>query len=164
MIGLVLTIRYRQPLLLTGNIFVLIFIASLDGRQTLGVTIKTPFSPPPANPPSAVVLSSYSGRASLDAVLASGASSVRLVMDPIETRVAWFGLRESASYLKAVGASDAACALEPLLEEVGKQVPPKGSTIAVGWDEEVWRTGGWKYTTRLSIKGCAVGQKSKVRG
>jgi benzoate membrane transport protein len=32
MIGLVLTIRYRQPLLLTGIIFVLIFIASLDGR------------------------------------------------------------------------------------------------------------------------------------
>jgi benzoate membrane transport protein len=30
--GLVLTIRYRQPLLLTGNIFVLIFIASLGGR------------------------------------------------------------------------------------------------------------------------------------
>jgi hypothetical protein len=30
MIGLVLTIRYRQPLLLTGNIFVLIFIASPD--------------------------------------------------------------------------------------------------------------------------------------
>jgi benzoate membrane transport protein len=30
--GLLLTIRYRQPLLLTGNIFVLIFIASLGGR------------------------------------------------------------------------------------------------------------------------------------
>ena len=32
LLGLVLTIRYRQPLLLTGNIFVLIFIASLGGR------------------------------------------------------------------------------------------------------------------------------------
>ena len=32
LLGLVLTIHYRQPLLLTGNIFVLIFIASL-GRQ-----------------------------------------------------------------------------------------------------------------------------------
>jgi predicted benzoate:H+ symporter BenE len=30
--GLLLTIRYRQPLLLTGNIFVLIFIASRGGR------------------------------------------------------------------------------------------------------------------------------------
>jgi predicted benzoate:H+ symporter BenE len=30
--GLLLTILYRQPLLLTGNIFVLIFIASLGGR------------------------------------------------------------------------------------------------------------------------------------
>lgn len=32
LLGLVLTIRYHQPLLLTGNIFVLIFIASLGGR------------------------------------------------------------------------------------------------------------------------------------
>ncbi len=32
LLGLVLTILYRQPLLLTGNIFVLIFIASLGGR------------------------------------------------------------------------------------------------------------------------------------
>ena len=31
-LGLVLAIRYRQPLLLTGNVFVLIFIASLGGR------------------------------------------------------------------------------------------------------------------------------------
>jgi benzoate membrane transport protein len=32
LLGLVLAIRYRQPLLLTGNVFVLIFIASLGGR------------------------------------------------------------------------------------------------------------------------------------
>src|ERR671920_2352403 len=32
LLGLVLTIVYRQPLLLTGNIFVLIFIASLGDR------------------------------------------------------------------------------------------------------------------------------------
>jgi benzoate membrane transport protein len=32
--GLVLTIRYRQPLLLSGNIFVLIFIASPAGRPS----------------------------------------------------------------------------------------------------------------------------------
>ena len=32
--GLVLTIRYRQPLLLTENIFVLIFIASPAGRPS----------------------------------------------------------------------------------------------------------------------------------
>jgi benzoate membrane transport protein len=32
LLGLLLTIRYRQPLLLTGNIFVLIFIASLGSR------------------------------------------------------------------------------------------------------------------------------------
>ena len=32
LLGLLLAIRYRQPLLLTGNIFVLIFIASLGGR------------------------------------------------------------------------------------------------------------------------------------
>jgi benzoate membrane transport protein len=32
LLGLVLVIRYRQPLLLTGNIFVLIFIASLGAR------------------------------------------------------------------------------------------------------------------------------------
>lgn len=31
-LGLVLALRYRQPLLLTGNIFVLIFIVSLNGR------------------------------------------------------------------------------------------------------------------------------------
>jgi benzoate membrane transport protein len=41
--GLMLTIRYRQPLLLTGNIFVLIFIASLGGRldypELVGATI-----------------------------------------------------------------------------------------------------------------------------
>src|SRR5215212_12224782 len=32
LLSLVLTILYRQPLLLTGNIFVLIFIASLGDR------------------------------------------------------------------------------------------------------------------------------------
>jgi benzoate membrane transport protein len=32
LLGLVLAIRYRQPLLLTGNVFVLIFIASLGGQ------------------------------------------------------------------------------------------------------------------------------------
>src|SRR5215210_7816337 len=32
LLGLLLTVRYRQPFLLTGNIFVLIFIASLGGR------------------------------------------------------------------------------------------------------------------------------------
>jgi len=32
LLGLVLAIRYRQPLLLTGNVFVLIFIASLGAR------------------------------------------------------------------------------------------------------------------------------------
>ncbi|CAN5257289.1 benzoate/H(+) symporter BenE family transporter [soil metagenome] len=32
LLGLVLTIRYRQPLLLTGNVFVLIFIASLGSQ------------------------------------------------------------------------------------------------------------------------------------
>jgi benzoate membrane transport protein len=32
LLGLVLVIRYRQPLLLTGNVFVLIFIASLGAR------------------------------------------------------------------------------------------------------------------------------------
>ncbi len=32
LLSLWLTLRYRQPLLLTGNIFVLIFVASLGGR------------------------------------------------------------------------------------------------------------------------------------
>jgi benzoate membrane transport protein len=32
LVGLVLTLRFRQPLLLTGNIFILIFIVSLQGR------------------------------------------------------------------------------------------------------------------------------------
>ncbi|WP_458114067.1 hypothetical protein [Arthrobacter sp. R1-13] len=32
LVGLVLCLRFRQPLLLTGNIFVLIFIVSLQGR------------------------------------------------------------------------------------------------------------------------------------
>jgi hypothetical protein len=114
---------------------------SLPELEKLGVTIKTPFSPPPANPPSAVVLTGYSGRASLDAVLASRAGSVRLVMDPIEARAAWYGLRESALYLEAVGAREATRALELLLEEIGKRVPPEGSTIVVGWDEEVWSPG-----------------------
>jgi benzoate membrane transport protein len=31
-LGIVLTLHFRQPLLLTGNIFVLIFIVSLQGR------------------------------------------------------------------------------------------------------------------------------------
>ena len=109
--------------------------------EKLGVSIKTPFSPPPVNPPSAVVLTGYSGRASLDAVLASRAGSVRLVLDPIEARAAWYGLRESTLYLEATGARDAARALEPLLEEIGKHVPPGGNTIAVGWDEEIWNPG-----------------------
>lgn len=43
LLGLILTIRYRQPLLLTGNIFVLIFIASLGGQlsypELVGATI-----------------------------------------------------------------------------------------------------------------------------
>jgi benzoate membrane transport protein len=43
LLGLLLTIRYRQPLLLTGNIFVLIFIASLGDRlgypELLGASI-----------------------------------------------------------------------------------------------------------------------------
>lgn len=34
LLGLVLCLRFRQPLLLTGNIFVLIFIVSLQGRLT----------------------------------------------------------------------------------------------------------------------------------
>jgi predicted benzoate:H+ symporter BenE len=33
-VGMVLTLSFRQPLLLTGNIFVLIFIVSLQGRVT----------------------------------------------------------------------------------------------------------------------------------
>ena len=33
-VGMVLTLYFRQPLLLTGNIFVLIFIVSLQGRVT----------------------------------------------------------------------------------------------------------------------------------
>jgi benzoate membrane transport protein len=42
-LGLALTLRYRQPLLLTGNVFVLIFIASLGGQisypELVGATI-----------------------------------------------------------------------------------------------------------------------------
>ena len=109
--------------------------------EGLGLHVRTPFYLPPASPPSAVVLTGYFGRASLDALLVSRATSVSLVMDPIEARAALYGLRESFVYLEAVGAADQARALEPLLEEIDKHVPPEGSPIPVVLDADAWSVG-----------------------
>ncbi len=115
---------------------------SLRELEGLDVSVRTPFGLLPEDTPSAVVLTGYFGRASLDAVLASRAPRIHFVMDPVEVRAAEYGLRESSKYLEAVGEGLASRALHPILEELREHTPPDGTTIAVDLEVQTWISTG----------------------
>lgn len=78
---------------------------------------------------SAVVIAGYFGNRTLDVLLASRARHLRLVLDPIEARAAWYHVRKSAELLKSAAPADVQAGLEVMANELARHVAAFGGVI-----------------------------------
>lgn len=81
--------------------------ATLAELVRAGIDVGALHRPSTAVRPDHVVVCGYFGLVTLDAVLASGASSAHLIMDPIEARAAWYGARDLAVRIARAGSPEA---------------------------------------------------------
>lgn len=79
-----------------------------ESLEALGVWVDTIHTTNRRSPPGTAILVGYSGMPTIDAALASGARRVRMVLDPVETRIAWYNAKKMADYVDQAGVPGAA--------------------------------------------------------
>jgi hypothetical protein len=95
----------------------------LESLEELGVYVRSHLSPPPKEAVDAAVIAGYFGLATLDAIMASRAAHIRLVLDPIESRAAWYGVQKLIKCFKDFGVVKPIAALEKLAAGIATGVP-----------------------------------------
>lgn len=70
-----------------------------------------------------VIVAGYFGLATIDKILASRATHVHLVFDPIEARAAWFGTQKLMRCLRQFGVTEPIAALEKLANGIEECIP-----------------------------------------
>ena len=97
----------------------------VNALSDLGVRVESPFSYSAFGmaPPDVVIVAGYFGLPTIDKILSSGARTVRLVLDPIEARAAWWGIRKLARFLKEHGMNEGIDALERLADGIADAIP-----------------------------------------
>jgi hypothetical protein len=99
------------------------FDSSIEALTELGIDIQS-FRASIADSSYVVAIAAgYFGRNMLDALLASGAATLHFVFDPIEARVAWFGIRRMAEFMRAVGIPSVTNMLEFLAAQLAPYAP-----------------------------------------
>ncbi len=157
--------------------------------ESSGVTCVDLSSAAAAGTCACVVTCGYFGSATLDAILASSASTVYMIFDPVEARIAWYDAKAMARYMHEVGSLEAERTLLSICSALSSYqlpftdvlslsldytisgpaiLPPLAySSNSVGSNEEQRATilfvdGTWQevsQTTRLEI----IDRKDKVR-
>lgn len=104
----------------------------VNALSDLGVRIESPFfySAFGTTPPDVVIVAGYFGLPTIDKILSSGARIVRLVLDPIEARAAWWGTRKLVSFLREQGVNDGIDALEKLENAIAEAIPAQLRSVA----------------------------------
>jgi hypothetical protein len=98
--------------------------------ETLGVYVQNQRFWPPSLRFSMVVASTYSWRATLDTMLVARATHLRLVLDPIEARVAFFEVDGILKFLQASGMTTSVAGLEKLREARRRLIPSAGAGLS----------------------------------
>jgi hypothetical protein len=91
----------------------------------LGVRVESPFfySAVGKTPPDVVIVAGYFGLSTIDKILSSGARIVRLVLDPMEARAAWWGIRKLVRFLQEHGVNDGIYALDRVADGIAEAIP-----------------------------------------
>jgi hypothetical protein len=105
--------------------------ASLD---ELGVHVTGRRGYWPDRPFSAAVAAGYFGARTLDVLLASKAPLLRLVLDPIEARAAWFQAQKIAELLKSAEAADAEAVIRGIAKELSRHVAAFAEVVELSLD------------------------------
>jgi hypothetical protein len=97
----------------------------VNALSDLGVRVESPFSYSAFGmaPPDVVIVAGYFGLPTIDKILSSGGRTVRLVLDPIEARAAWWGIRKLVRFQKEHGVNDGIAALERLADGIAGAIP-----------------------------------------
>jgi len=103
----------------------------VDGLETLGVYVQNHRLWPPDRPISQVVASGYFGQTTIDVMLAARAPNLHLILDPIEARVAFFGVERLINYLNSSGLSTATPPLIALKAVLAVHAPSAEGSIAM---------------------------------
>lgn len=114
----------------------------VDSVEDLGVYVTSIFGYWPDRAFGGVVAAGYFGTATLDIILACRASAVRLVVDPIEARIAWYHLQHTAELLKLAGASGPLEIIESIAKELSAYIATFGSLVELSLAPSAFRGGG----------------------
>lgn len=95
----------------------------LESLEELGVYVRSHLSAQPSEAIDAAVIAGYFGLATLDAIMSSRAAHIRLVLDPSESRAAWYGVRKLIQCCKDFGVVESIAALEKLAAGIAAGVP-----------------------------------------
>lgn len=98
--------------------------------RLLGVLVQTERELLPSNPPDLAVAAGYSGRHTVDQLLASRAKTLHVVLDPIEARVCWCGVHDAARVLLDVTGTLPKC-LPDIADRVATVVPTVADAVSL---------------------------------
>lgn len=93
---------------------------SEDDLSNLGVHVKGPRPVWDLGPVGTCIVAGFFGTGTVDAVLGTRPSKLTLIFDPIEARVAWFGVCRQIEWLTKAGREDATSALAVIAAELGR--------------------------------------------
>ncbi len=100
-----------------------------EGVEEIGVHVTGARGYWPDRLFSAVVTAGYFGNRTIDVLLASRARHLRLVLDPIEARAAWYHVRKSVDLLKSAAPADVQEGLQTMANEIARHVAAFGELI-----------------------------------
>lgn len=102
---------------------------SLDDIVQLGIQVTGRRGLWPERPVSAAVTAGYFGNRTIDTLLACRAAHLRLVLDPIEARAAWYQTQRAADLLNSCNGTGHDGALHKVARELSGQIAPFGDTV-----------------------------------
>jgi hypothetical protein len=79
------------------------------------------------------VTTGFFGPATLDNALGTRARNLCFIVDPLEARAIWFGLRRLISILDRIGASDSQPVLRTVQEAIERYVPAFATDVTIDW-------------------------------
>ncbi len=102
---------------------------SQDDIGQLGIQVTGRRGLWPERPVSAAVTAGYFGNRTVDTLLGCRAAHLRLVLDPIEARAAWYQTQRAAELLTSCNGMGHDGALQKIARELSCQVAPFGDTV-----------------------------------
>ncbi len=79
----------------------------------------------------------YFGSTTIDAILASGASTVHMILDPIEARIAWYDARAMARQMRQAGSLEAERTLLSFCSALSSYLLPFSDVLSLSLDHTI---------------------------